>query len=142
MDTEKTIERLERIVRERTPQYVSINEPRYDEKLMKTHYLLAKLYEREGNTSEAHDHLRQAEHEFFSMCEVETQKQQYISGGLEEFRKFIEQERKTEKRLEHYRGKLLGIANEIGYNATTLLLTPTSSSPRKDNLVELIKEIA
>ena len=131
MNTRKLIEKLEKVVKVRTPQYVSFNHPQYDEKLMKAHSLLANLYEQEGNKSQAHSHFRQAEHEFVNMCRVETGKHQYISGGLEGFRKFQAQERETEKRLEQYRGKLLDIANKMGYISTDLLFAPTSSNPNK-----------
>jgi len=142
MNTQRMIEQLEGVVRNRTSTYVSLNNPKADKKLMQAHYLLAKLYGREGNPTEAHAHFRETEHEFFNMCRAETQEPKYISGGLEGFRKFREQERKTEKKLEGYRAKLFSIANKIGYDTISLLLAQTSANPRKDNLVELIKEYA
>jgi hypothetical protein len=142
MNTQKLIEQLEGVVRKRTPTYVSMNNPKADKKLMQAHYLLAKLYGGEGNPTEAHAHFREAEHEFFNMCRAETQKTKYISGGLEGFRRFREQERKTERKLEGYRSKLFGIADESGYDATSLLLAQTSANPKKDNLVDIIKEYA
>ena len=142
MDTQKTIQKLEGVVRDRTPTYVSMNNQKADKKLMQAHYLLSKLYSGEGNPTEAHAHFREAEHEFFNMCRAETQEPKYISGGSEEFRRFEEQKRKTEKRLEGYRSKLFGIAGEIGYDVTSLLFAQTSANPRKDNLVELIHQYA
>jgi len=137
---DKIIQKLEGVVKDRTPQYISLSNPQHDEKLMKAHYLLAKLYGRKRDTSQAHDHFRQAEYEFLNLCLAKTQEQKYVVGGLEGFRKFRAQEKKTEKRLENYKGKLFSIADEIGYDATSLLLFPTSSNPRKDNLVEKINE--
>lgn len=142
MNTQKMIQKLEGVVKDRTPTYVTMDSPKADKKLMQAHYLLAKLYGREGNPTEAHAHFREAEHEFFNMCRAETQKPKYISGGLEGFRRFRELERKTERKLESYRAKLFGIANEIGYDATSLLLAQTSANPRKDNLTELIHQYA
>ncbi len=142
MNTQKMIQKIEGVVRDRTPTYVSLNNPRADKKLMQAHYLLAKLYGRDGNPTEAHAHFREAEHEFFNMCRAETQETKYISGGLEGFRRFREQERKTERKLEGYKSKLFGIADEIGYDATSLLFTPTSANPKKDNLVEMIHQYA
>lgn len=142
MNTQKMIQKLEGVVRDRTPTYVSLNNPKADKKLMQAHYLLAKLYGRDGNPTEAHAHFREAEHEFFNMCRAETQETKYISGGLEGFRRFREQERKTERKLEGYKSKLFGVADEIGYDATSLLFTPTSANPKKDNLVEMIHQYA
>ena len=136
------IGQLEGVVRNRTPTYVSLNNPKTDKKLMQAHYLLAKLYSKEGNPTEAHAHFREAEHGFFNMCRAETQEPRYIFGGLEGFSRFREQERKTERKLEGYRTKLFGIANEIGYEAIRILLAQTSANPRKDDLVELIKKYA
>ena len=130
MDTQRIIQKLECVVRVGIP-LISLNVPKFDEKLLKAHYLLARLYGDKGDTSEAHSHLRQAEHEFFNMCRVETEELIYISGGLEGFRQFREQERKTEKRLEHYRRKLFDIANKIGYDVTNLLLVPACTNKFK-----------
>ena len=134
------IGKLEGIVRERTPQYVSWSNPQYDEKLMKAHYLLAKLYGREGITTQAHAHFRDAENEFFDMCRVRTKQPDYVSGD-KGFRRLREINRRIERELEHYKGKLFGIANEIGYDATDLILAPTNDNPTKENLAELIKEL-
>jgi len=128
MNTQRMIQKLEGVVRDRTPTYVSMNNPKADKNLMQAHYLLAKLYGRKGNPTEAHAHFREAEHEFFNMCRAETQEPKYISGGLEGFRRFREQERKTERKLEGYRAKLFGIADKIGYDATGLLLAQTSAN--------------
>jgi hypothetical protein len=138
MNTQKRIQKLEEVIRDRTPIYVSLNNRKADKKLMQAHYLLAKLYGQDGNPTEAHAHFREAEHEFFNICGAKTQVQNYISGGWEGFRRFIEQERKTERKIEGYRTKLFGIADEIGYDATSLLFARTSANPRKDNLTEII----
>src|SRR3989338_11313865 len=69
MNTQRLIVNLERIVRERTPEYESLDHPRFDEKLLKAHYLLARLHSRQSNTEWAHSHFRKAESEFYRMCE-------------------------------------------------------------------------
>ena len=141
MNTKRTIEKLEGIVKARTPEYVSISNPQFDEKLLKAHYLLAKLYARNKNTTQARAHLKHAEYEFSNMCQVRTMQKEYISGGLEGFRKFREQERQTEKELEFYKNKLLGIAQKIGYDIGGLLFIQTSDAP-KSNLAEKIMDYA
>jgi len=135
------IQMLEGVVKARTPQYISLSNPQFDEKLLKAHYLLARLYAREGDLTQAQAHFKDAENEFFNMCQVRTQQPKYISGGLEGFRKVREQERQTEKELEGYRSRLFGVADKMGYDATSLLLAPTSANP-KSNLVEKIMDYA
>lgn len=141
MDRREMIKKLEIVVQKRTPQYTKFNNPSFDEKLMKAHYLLAEIYASQGNSGEARSHLKEAEYEFINMCRVETQKSKdkYFSGK-EGFRKLKEEERKTEKRLESYKGKLFDVADKIGYNTTNILFAPTSSSRTKKGLNELINE--
>jgi len=127
---------LEGTVQDRTPQYISSNNPQYDEKLMKAHYLLATVYGKEGNTEQAHSHLRAAGHEFSNMCIVRTKQPEYITKDFDS-QALKQRNSDIEKELDHFRGKLLKIADKIGYDATHLLFAQTSAEP-KSNLVELI----
>jgi hypothetical protein len=133
MNKQQLIIKLESIVKARTPQYVSRDCPQYDETLLKAHALLANLYEREGKKSAALSHLKDAAWEFSIMCDVELHKHEYISGGLEGFRKSRAQERETERKLENYKEKLFGIANKMGYNAANLLSEPSRLNRDKKN---------
>jgi hypothetical protein len=128
---------LEATVKERTPTYVSLNNPQYDQELMEAHLELATIYDAEGNTAQAHSHFRNAEHEFSNMSRVETQQPKYIVGGKEGFHRFQEQKRASEERLADYKARLVETADKIGYDAMSLMFIPTSD--RKSNLVELIK---
>jgi xylose isomerase len=125
MDYDNLMQKLEAIVAVRTPQYVSLSRPRFDEKLLKAHALLARLYAAEGERAEAHDHFRAAEQEFLTMCRVKTQEPQYFAGGREGFKRLREQERATERQLARYQAMLVGIANEVGHDATQLFAAPT-----------------
>jgi hypothetical protein len=129
---------LEATVQQRTPQYVSLNNPQYDQELMKAHLELATIYDTEGNVEQAHSNFRAAEHEFSNMSSVETQKPNYIWGGKEGFQKFQEQKDAIERRLGDYKTRLVETADKIGYDAMSLMFIPTSDRP-KSNLVELIK---
>ena len=62
---------LEATVQERTPQYISLNNPQYDAELMEAYLELATIYDAEGNVEQAHSNFRAAEHEFFNMSRVE-----------------------------------------------------------------------
>ena len=132
---------LEATVRQRTPHYVSLNNPQYDQELMEAHLELATIYKADGATEQAHSHLRAAEHEFFNMCRVETQQPQYIMSRKEGFQRFKEQKRATERRLEEYKSRLVETAHKIGYDPMSLMFIPTSDSP-KSNLVEKIMDYA
>jgi len=135
---------LEAAVQERTPQYVSLNNPQYDhnpqydQELMEAHLELATIYDAEGNVKQAHSHFRAAEHEFFNMSRVETQQPKYVVMGKEGFQRFQEQKDAIERRLEGYKTRLVETADKIGYDAMNLMFIPTSDRP-KNNLVELIK---
>ena len=129
---------LEAIVKQRTPTYVSLNNPQYDQELMGAHLELATIYGADGVTEQAHSHLRAAEHEFFNMSRVETQKPKYIMGGKEGFQRFQEQKDAIERRLGDYKTQLVETADKIGYDAMSLIFIPTSDRP-KSNLVDLIK---
>ena len=129
---------LEATVQERTPQYISLNNPQYDAKLMEAHLELATIYDAEGNVEQAHSNFRAAEHEFFNMSRVETQKPKYIMGGKEGFQRFQEQKDAIKRRLGDYKTRLVETADKIGYDAMSLMFIPTSDRP-KSNLVDLIK---
>lgn len=129
---------LEATVKERTPTYVSLNNPQYDQELMEAHLELATIYDAEGNVAQAHSHFRDAEHEFFNMSRVETQQPKYIIGGKEGFQRFQEQKDAIERRLGDYKTMLVETASKIGYDAMNLMFIPTSDRP-KSNLVDLIK---
>jgi len=135
MNTKRIIDELEGIVAERTPEYVNLNAPQADEKLMKAHYLLAKLYEKKGDKIQASANFKAAEHEFYDLCRVETEQSDYVIGGLEGFRALEEKERKVERKLERFKGKLFKIATKLGHDATHLHYIPTSMYLRKTNLV-------
>ena len=140
MNTKKVIQKLEDFVKARTPEYVHSNKPKFDEKLLKAHYLLAKLYARDKDTmTHAHVNLQYAENEFRNMCLVRTKQPAYISGDLEEFKIFIEQRTKTEKELESYKNKLLKIAQKIEYDLDMILVIPTSANP-KNNISKMIED--
>lgn len=141
MNTQRLIQKLEGVVRERTPQYVSLSNPQYDKKLMKAHYLLARIYGKEGNTKQAHSHFREAEHEFLNMCRIEIQQPEYFTSGKEGFQRFREQKRIIKRRLEYCQHKLFEIADKIGYDTIGLLWAQTSDN-QKSNLAEIIKEYA
>ncbi len=127
---------LEAIVQKRTPHYVKLSNPQHDQELIEAHLELATIYGAEGETEQAHSHLRAAEHEFFNMCRVETQQPQYVTGGKEGFQKFREQKRATERRLEEYKARLVQTAQKIGYDPINLVFISTSDNPKKSNLVE------
>jgi hypothetical protein len=62
MNKYNLIERLKQTVVERTPSHDNFDEKyTYDEKLMKTHYLIAKLYLQERNIVQARIYLGNAE---------------------------------------------------------------------------------
>jgi len=132
---------LEATVRQRTPTYVSLNNPQYNQELMEAHLELATIYGTDGVTEQAHSHLRAAKHEFLNMCRVETQQPQYITGGKEGFQRFREQKRATERRLEKYKARLVEAAHKVGYDSMNLMFIPTSDNP-KSNLVEKIMDYA
>ena len=129
---------LEATVQERTPQYISLNNPQYDAELMEAHLELATIYNAEGDVEQAHSNFRAAEHEFSNMSRVETQKSKYIMGGKEGFQRFQEQKDAIERRLGDYKTRLVETADKIGYDAMSLMFIPTSDR-LKSNLVDLIK---
>ncbi len=131
---------LEATVQKRTPQYINLNNPQYDQELMEAHLELAAIYDADGNVEQAHSHFRAAEHEFFNMSRVETQKPMYIIGGKEGFQRFQERRDAIERRLGEYKTRLVEIADKIGYDAMGLMFIPTSDKP-KSNLVELINPV-
>lgn len=128
---------LEATVKQRTPHYVILNNPQYDQELMEAHIELATIYNADGAAEQAYSHLRAAEDEFFNMCRVETRQPLYILGGKEGFQRFREQKRSTERRLEGYKARLVETAQKIGYDRRSLISIPTSDSPKSD----LVKEI-
>ncbi len=132
---------LEAIVQQRTPHYVSLNNPQYDPELMEAHLELATIYRADGEIGQAHSHFRAAENEFANMCRVETQQPQYIMDGKEGFQRFREQKRATERRLEGFKAGLVQTAYKIGYDPTSLMFIPTTDNP-KSNLVEKIRDYA
>ena len=132
---------LEATVKEKTPTYVSLSNPQYDQELMEAHLELSTIYHTEENVVQAHSHLKAAEHEFSNMSRVETQEPKYIVGGKEGFHRFQEQKTATEKRLVNYKSRLFETAVKIGYDTMNLMIIPTSDRPKRD-LVDLIKEIA
>ena len=129
---------LEATVQERTPTYISLNNPQYDAKLMEAHLELATIYDAQGNVAQAHSHFKDAEHEFFNMSRIETQKPKYIMSGKEGFQKFQEQKDAIERKLGDYKSRLVETADKIGYDVMSLMYIPTSDRP-KSNLVDLIK---
>jgi|TARA_Y100000310_G_C20320929_1_gene640707 hypothetical protein len=129
---------LEATVQKRTPQYISLNNPQYDQELMEAHLELATIYDAEGNVAKAHSNFSAAEHEFSNMSRVETQQPKYIMVGKEGFQRFQEQKSAIEKRLGDYKSRLVETAGKIGYDTMNLMFIPTSDTPKR-NLVELIK---
>ena len=80
MNKQALIERLEKTVVERTPYYDDIaGRVRYNEGLMKTHYLLAKIYIQERHTLKARTCLKGAEHQLFCFNETLQQKVEPIN---------------------------------------------------------------
>lgn len=132
---------LEATVQKRTPYYVSLNNPQYDQELMEAHLELATIYDADGVTEQAHSNFRAAENEFANMCRVETQQPQYIMGGKEGFQRFREQKRANERRLEGFKARLVQVADKIGYDSMSLMFIPTTDNP-KSNLVEKIMDYA
>lgn len=128
---------LEATVKERTPQYISLNNPQYNQELMEAHLELAIIYDAEGNVAKAHSNLMVAEQEFSNMSKVETKLPKYIMGGENGFRRFQEQKDVIERRLEDYKTRLVETADKIGYDAMNLMFIPTSDRP-KSNLVEYL----
>ncbi|OYT38078.1 hypothetical protein B6U82_00600 [Candidatus Pacearchaeota archaeon ex4484_31] len=126
MNTQRLIEALEEVVRDRTPTFIN---PKGDKKLMQAHYLLAKLYGREEDLRKAHAHLREATQEFLKMCRNYILRYGYVPKSSEE--KIKKQERKTERRLARYKSELLRIADEIGYDALIISWIPTSRNLSK-----------
>ena len=127
---------LERVVRERTPQYIIRDNPQYDEKLMEAHLKLARIYGEEGNIRQANSHYEDAEYEFSNMCKVKTKQPEYFTNDFD-FQALMKINKETENELNHYKKELLKIADEIGYDTIDLMFIPTSDNPKR-NLEDLI----
>jgi hypothetical protein len=134
-------EQLEGVVRERTPQYVILNNPQYDEELLRAHIELAEIYGEEGKRETAQEHLRTAESELFNMCRVRTNQPTYIRSDTD-FKAVARREKEFDGKLSAYRSQMWDVAEKIGYDATSLVLAPISSNPNNTNLTELVGSFA
>jgi len=143
MDYKKLTQQLERIVEKRTPQYISINRPEADEKLMKAHLLLAKIYGNDGHKQEAKKHLIEARMEFSHLCSMESNKNQYITNSKEGWEKFQAQERATDKKLRNYQHRIADTAQKIGLESSDLFdfLFIYSGRSSKNNIEKIIKDV-
>ena len=128
---------LEADVQERTPKYLGLDAPQYDARLMKAHFELATIYEKEMNVEQAYSHFRMAEHEFLKMCKIKTEQPKYITENFD-FQELRKNNEETENELNYYKKGLLEIAKKISSDALNLLYTQTSVEPKK-NLDGLIK---
>ncbi len=131
-------QRLERVVRERTPQYISRDNPQYNQELIEAHLELTRIYGKEGDIKQAHSHYQDAEYEFSKMCKVKTKQPEYMTKDFD-FRALMKRNKETENELNHYKEKLFKIANEIGYDTMNLMFISTSDNPKR-NLEELSRE--
>lgn len=116
MDKENLIQNLEGKVKKRTPEYIQIDKPkRGDEKLLKSHILLSKLYGEKGKEGKASQHYRSAVRELGNISKTELSKFKYFSGrNFQDFEEFDEKLEKTGKELRHYKKKLGKLADELG----------------------------
>ena len=129
---------LKATVKEITPQYINLNNPKYNVKLIETHLELATIYDAEGDKGQAHSHFRAAENEFSNMSRVESRKPEYFVGTKEGFQRFKEQKGAVEKRLEDYKTRLVKTADKIGYDIMNLISISTGT-PKKC-LAEIIND--
>jgi hypothetical protein len=129
---------LEKTVKKLTPQYMDVNNPSFNPKLMQAHYLLALQHKKDGDNSLAEQHFKEANHELNAGLLKEKQKRDNTyflpSKGTNSFR--AQDERL--KQLEFYEKKVNAVANEIysndlvGFLTATCRLTMFELKPKSD----------
>ena len=89
MNKEELIKQLERTIVERTPRYDDVDGWfRYDEQLMKSNYLLAKISFQDRRTVRARTYIRGAEHQLNCFNDSLQQKVKPIIESGEDRKKF------------------------------------------------------
>lgn len=138
-DNQKRKEELERMVKIKTPTYISINHPQYDADLIEAHLELVQLYHKEGNLGRANSHFQEAETEFFNMVRVETKKPKYLSKENKYLLSNKKEETKGSMSLSGYKSKLINVAEQIGLKLEKIADLICVSTKRKGNLTDLVK---
>lgn len=113
------IEELEAIVEERTQGHESVFNPRYDEKLMVAHYMLAEAYNAADN-ARAQEHFRQAVSQFGAMRRLKAHQSESRYVLMKDPMAIIAQEVQDQREIDSCSSTLWQLGAGIGASADDL----------------------
>ncbi len=122
MNKQKLIERLEDVIA--VEDITASSKSSFNERLMKSHYLLAKLYIKEGNAEVAYSHFAEAKKQFDKISlmldtlrSVNPVFVQDIRRDYETYKKSVENFKETEsplvKKFNHYAQKMINLGFDL-----------------------------
>lgn len=114
MNNETLTEKLKRIVVEETIKYGKIVKiVEYNERLMKSNYILAKLYSKKNREVKARVYLKEAEHQLVCLNEKLGQRGDFSSDDIGGILEEVKKRRKEEKKFSYWSKKIFDLGDML-----------------------------